>query len=172
MRFGTSSGSSPPTTKRSTGKVRPDCSPAGMTMPASGCSRTRRIRTRRALHGPMRCSRRFTTTHSSQATTGSSPIGTCGPTCLTRASLPCLRCRPFRAIRRTTPLSRLRDARSLAYLFPSHAEFIREVGKEAGDSRIWAGIHYPMDNRGRCRTRQSGRGEIYRAGKKRRSRLA
>jgi hypothetical protein len=20
------------------------------------------------------------------------------------------------------------------------------VGKEAGDSRIWAGIHYPMDN--------------------------
>lgn len=34
----------------------------------------------------------------------------------------------------------------LAYLFPSHAEFIRRVGKEAGDSRIWAGIHYPMDN--------------------------
>ncbi|RWX10358.1 phosphatase PAP2 family protein [Rhizobium leguminosarum] len=35
----------------------------------------------------------------------------------------------------------------LAYLFPSHAEFIRAVGKEAGDSRIWAGIHYEMDNR-------------------------
>ena len=34
----------------------------------------------------------------------------------------------------------------LAYLFPSHAEFIRAVGKEAGDSRIWAGIHYQMDN--------------------------
>jgi len=34
----------------------------------------------------------------------------------------------------------------LAYLFPSHADFIRGVGKEAGDSRIWAGIHYPMDN--------------------------
>ena len=34
----------------------------------------------------------------------------------------------------------------LAYLFPSHAEFIRAVGKEAGDSRIWAGIHYEMDN--------------------------
>jgi membrane-associated phospholipid phosphatase len=34
----------------------------------------------------------------------------------------------------------------LAYLFPSHAEFIRGVGKEAGDSRIWAGIHYQMDN--------------------------
>jgi len=34
----------------------------------------------------------------------------------------------------------------LAYLFPAHAEFIRSVGKEAGDSRIWAGIHYPMDN--------------------------
>jgi membrane-associated phospholipid phosphatase len=34
----------------------------------------------------------------------------------------------------------------LAYLFPAHAEFIRAVGKEAGDSRIWAGIHYQMDN--------------------------
>ena len=35
----------------------------------------------------------------------------------------------------------------LAFLFPKHAEFIRRVGKEAGDSRIWAGIHYEMDNR-------------------------
>jgi len=34
----------------------------------------------------------------------------------------------------------------LAYLFPVHADFIRAVGKEAGDSRIWAGIHYPIDN--------------------------
>ena len=34
----------------------------------------------------------------------------------------------------------------LAYLFPDHADFIRSVGKEAGDSRIWAGIHFPMDN--------------------------
>ncbi len=34
----------------------------------------------------------------------------------------------------------------LAYLFPAHATFIRAVGKEAGDSRIWAGIHYQMDN--------------------------
>ena len=34
----------------------------------------------------------------------------------------------------------------LAYLFPDHADFIRAVGKEAGDSRIWAGIHFPMDN--------------------------
>jgi len=34
----------------------------------------------------------------------------------------------------------------LAYLFPTRAEFIRALGKEAGDSRIWAGIHYPMDN--------------------------
>lgn len=34
----------------------------------------------------------------------------------------------------------------LAYLFPRHAEFIRAVGKESGDSRIWAGIHYEMDN--------------------------
>jgi len=34
----------------------------------------------------------------------------------------------------------------LAYLFPARADFIRAVGKEAGDSRIWAGIHYPMDN--------------------------
>jgi membrane-associated phospholipid phosphatase len=34
----------------------------------------------------------------------------------------------------------------VAYLFPAHADFIRAVGKEAGDSRIWAGIHYQMDN--------------------------
>ena len=34
----------------------------------------------------------------------------------------------------------------LAYLFPSRADFVRAVGKEAGDSRIWAGIHYQMDN--------------------------
>ena len=33
----------------------------------------------------------------------------------------------------------------LAYLFPTRADFIRAVGKEGGDSRIWAGIHYPMD---------------------------
>ena len=37
-------------------------------------------------------------------------------------------------------------AELLAYLFPAHADFIRTVGKEAGDSRIWAGIHYQMDN--------------------------
>jgi membrane-associated phospholipid phosphatase len=37
-------------------------------------------------------------------------------------------------------------AEILAYLFPNHADFIRAVGKEAGDSRIWAGIHYQMDN--------------------------
>lgn len=35
----------------------------------------------------------------------------------------------------------------LAYLFPDRADFIRALGKEAGDSRIWAGIHYEMDNR-------------------------
>jgi membrane-associated phospholipid phosphatase len=34
----------------------------------------------------------------------------------------------------------------LAYLFPTRADFVRAVGKEGGDSRIWAGIHYPMDN--------------------------
>ena len=38
-------------------------------------------------------------------------------------------------------------AEVLAYLFPTRADFIRAVGKEAGDSRIWAGIHYEMDNR-------------------------
>ena len=37
-------------------------------------------------------------------------------------------------------------AEVLAYLFPSRAEFIRAVGREAGDSRIWAGIHFEMDN--------------------------
>jgi membrane-associated phospholipid phosphatase len=34
----------------------------------------------------------------------------------------------------------------LAYLFPMRANFLRAVGKEAGDSRIWGGIHYEMDN--------------------------
>jgi membrane-associated phospholipid phosphatase len=38
-------------------------------------------------------------------------------------------------------------AEVLAYLFPSRAEFIRAIGREAGDSRIWAGIHFEMDNR-------------------------
>jgi len=34
----------------------------------------------------------------------------------------------------------------LAYLFPNHAAFVRALGKEAGDSRLWAGIHYQIDN--------------------------
>ena len=34
----------------------------------------------------------------------------------------------------------------LAYLFPREADYVRSVGKEAGDSRIWAGIHFPIDN--------------------------
>lgn len=37
-------------------------------------------------------------------------------------------------------------AEVLAYLFPDRAEEIRAIGKEAGDSRIWAGIHYEIDN--------------------------
>ena len=37
-------------------------------------------------------------------------------------------------------------AEVLAYLFPSRAAFVRAVGREAGDSRIWAGIHFEMDN--------------------------
>jgi membrane-associated phospholipid phosphatase len=37
-------------------------------------------------------------------------------------------------------------AEVLAYLFPSRADFVRALGKEGGDSRIWGGIHYPMDN--------------------------
>ena len=34
----------------------------------------------------------------------------------------------------------------LANLFPARADFIRAFGKAAGDSRIWAGIHYQIDN--------------------------
>lgn len=37
-------------------------------------------------------------------------------------------------------------AEVLAYLFPDRAESIRATAKEAGDSRIWAGIHYEIDN--------------------------
>jgi hypothetical protein len=33
----------------------------------------------------------------------------------------------------------------LAYLFPNHADEIRAIGKEGGDSRLWAGIHYQID---------------------------
>jgi len=34
----------------------------------------------------------------------------------------------------------------LAYLYPNRASYIQALAKEAGDSRIWAGIHYEMDN--------------------------
>ncbi|HYO82001.1 MAG TPA: phosphatase PAP2 family protein [Bryobacteraceae bacterium] len=34
----------------------------------------------------------------------------------------------------------------VAYLFPTRADSIRATAKEAGDSRIWAGIHFHMDN--------------------------
>lgn len=37
-------------------------------------------------------------------------------------------------------------AEVMAYLFPNRAHEILAMGKEAGDSRIWAGIHFPMDN--------------------------
>ena len=37
-------------------------------------------------------------------------------------------------------------AEMIAYLFPRAADAVRARGKEAGDSRIWAGIHYEMDN--------------------------
>lgn len=37
-------------------------------------------------------------------------------------------------------------AEVLAYLFPERAGYIRALAREAGDSRIWAGIHFPMDN--------------------------
>lgn len=37
-------------------------------------------------------------------------------------------------------------AEVLAYLFPNDAEYIRSAGAEAGDSRIWAGIHFQFDN--------------------------
>jgi membrane-associated phospholipid phosphatase len=36
-------------------------------------------------------------------------------------------------------------AEILAYLFPTRAASARALAKESGDSRIWAGIHYPMD---------------------------
>lgn len=37
-------------------------------------------------------------------------------------------------------------AEVLAYLFPDRADAVRALAKEAGDSRIWAGIHFEMDN--------------------------
>ena len=56
----------------------------------------------------------------------------------------------------------------LAYLFPTRADFIRAVGKEAGDSRIWAGIHYPMDNDAGVDARQVGGPGLHRLGGERR----
>lgn len=38
-------------------------------------------------------------------------------------------------------------AEVLAWLFPERAAAIRALAAEAGDSRIWAGIHFEMDNR-------------------------
>lgn len=37
-------------------------------------------------------------------------------------------------------------AEVLAHLFPQRAGAIQSLGKEAGDSRIWAGIHFEIDN--------------------------
>ena len=33
----------------------------------------------------------------------------------------------------------------LGHLFPRDASALVALGRESGDSRIWAGIHYPMD---------------------------
>jgi membrane-associated phospholipid phosphatase len=38
------------------------------------------------------------------------------------------------------------NAEILAYLFPTRAAQARALGKQAGDSRLWAGIHYQIDN--------------------------
>ncbi len=37
-------------------------------------------------------------------------------------------------------------AELLGFLFPARKDAMTALGKEAGDSRIWAGIHYEMDN--------------------------
>ena len=36
-------------------------------------------------------------------------------------------------------------AEMLAYLFPDRAAQARGLGREASESRIWAGIHFPID---------------------------
>jgi hypothetical protein len=33
----------------------------------------------------------------------------------------------------------------MAYLFPKDAKLFRAKAKEAADSRVWGGIHYPLD---------------------------
>jgi hypothetical protein len=38
------------------------------------------------------------------------------------------------------------NAEILAYLFPTRADEARNLGKQAGESRKWAGIHYEIDN--------------------------
>lgn len=51
-------------------------------------------------------------------------------------------------------------AEILAYLFPERAAYIRAMGKEAGDSRIWAGIHFEMDNQAGVALGKSVAGEF------------
>jgi hypothetical protein len=33
----------------------------------------------------------------------------------------------------------------LAYLFPTRADYARAVATDASESRVWAGLHYPVD---------------------------
>ncbi len=35
----------------------------------------------------------------------------------------------------------------LAYLFPEDADALKALAQQAGESRIWAGIHFPSDVR-------------------------
>ena len=77
---------------------------------------------------------------------GSSPTGTSGRQQLDRAIIPIFPVPNFPSYPSNHSTFSATRSEILAYLFPTHADFIRAVGKEAGDSRIWAGIHYPMDN--------------------------
>ena len=72
--------------------------------------------------------------------------GTLGPPQLDPAIVRCSRSRIFTSYPSNHSTFSAARAEVLVYLFPSRADYIRAIAKEAGDSRIWAGIHYQMDN--------------------------
>ena len=59
-------------------------------------------------------------------------------------------------------------AEVLAYLFPRYAALSRAIGKEAGDSRIWAGIHYQNGQPGGRRIGEEGGKQVHCLGRERR----
>ena len=61
--------------------------------------------------------------------------------------VPLIRCRTIPPTCRTPRSSASAVAEFIGYMFPKEAALWRYLGDEAGLSRIYAGIHYPSDER-------------------------